>query len=80
MPGHGADPGSSISKVVHAQKVEPMTISELNKFITTADSQVHYPFLYLQVASFKLMKHVELILVIELHLQHLTDNRVSLHR
>ncbi|CAN7094749.1 replication protein A 70 kDa DNA-binding subunit A [Brassica rapa] len=40
LPGHGADPGSSISKVVHAQKVEPMTISELNKFITTADSQI----------------------------------------
>ncbi|CAN6873090.1 unnamed protein product [Brassica oleracea] len=40
LPGHGADPGSSTSKVVHAQKVEPMTISELNKFITTADSQI----------------------------------------
>lgn len=57
-----------------------MTISELNQFITTADSQVMYLFLYLQVANPKLMKHVELILVIGLHLQHLTDNRVSLHR
>ncbi|WZZ72191.1 hypothetical protein YC2023_083561 [Brassica napus] len=34
LNGHGADPGSSTSKV------EPMTISELNKFITTADSQI----------------------------------------
>ncbi|XP_013638250.1 PREDICTED: uncharacterized protein LOC106343550 [Brassica oleracea var. oleracea] len=40
LPGHGADPGSSTSKVVHAQKIEPMTISELNHFITTADSQI----------------------------------------
>ncbi|WZZ58096.1 probable replication factor A 73 kDa subunit [Brassica napus] len=40
LPGHGGDPGSSTSKVVHAQKIEPMTISELNQFITTADSQI----------------------------------------
>ncbi|CAN6880128.1 unnamed protein product [Brassica oleracea] len=38
LPGHGADPGSSTSKVIHAQKIEPMTISKLNQFITTADS------------------------------------------
>ncbi|KAG2247347.1 hypothetical protein Bca52824_086975 [Brassica carinata] len=40
LPGHGAVPGGSTSKVVHAQKIEPMTISELNQFIITADSQM----------------------------------------
>ncbi|KAF3527820.1 hypothetical protein DY000_02041070 [Brassica cretica] len=40
LPGHGAVPGGSTSKVVHAQKIEPMTISELNQFIITADSQI----------------------------------------
>ncbi|CAF2075329.1 unnamed protein product [Brassica napus] len=40
LPGHGAVPRGSTSKVVHAQKIEPMTISELNQFIITADSQI----------------------------------------
>ncbi|KAF2572385.1 hypothetical protein F2Q70_00005133 [Brassica cretica] len=34
------DLGAFTSKVVHAQKIEPMTISELNQFIITADSQI----------------------------------------
>ncbi|RID68697.1 hypothetical protein BRARA_C00840 [Brassica rapa] len=38
--GHGAVPGESTSKVVHAQKIEPMTLSELNQFIITAESQI----------------------------------------
>lgn len=40
MPGHGAEHTASSSKVVHAQKIEPLTVSELNQFIITADSQV----------------------------------------
>nr|VDC81641.1 unnamed protein product [Brassica rapa] len=40
LPGHGAVPGESTSKVVHAQKIEPMTLSELNQFIITAESQI----------------------------------------
>ncbi|CAN7124006.1 unnamed protein product [Brassica rapa subsp. narinosa] len=35
----GADQQASSSKMVHAQKIEPLTISELNQFIITADSQ-----------------------------------------
>ncbi|CAG7888096.1 unnamed protein product, partial [Brassica rapa] len=35
----GADQQASSSKMVHAQKIEPLTISEHNQFIITADSQ-----------------------------------------
>ncbi|KAH0859621.1 hypothetical protein HID58_087882 [Brassica napus] len=35
-----ADLGAFTSKVVRAQKIEPMTTSELNQFIITADSQI----------------------------------------
>ncbi|KAL0649360.1 hypothetical protein Bca4012_092051 [Brassica carinata] len=36
------EPGQSgsSSKVIHAQKIEPMTVSELNQFVLTADPQV----------------------------------------
>ncbi|KAF8096421.1 hypothetical protein N665_0309s0047 [Sinapis alba] len=37
---NAADPGESSSKVVHAQKIEPMTVHELNQFINPADSQI----------------------------------------
>ncbi|KAL0645899.1 hypothetical protein Bca4012_044190 [Brassica carinata] len=37
----GADQQVSSSKMVHAQKIEPLTISELSQFINTADSQVY---------------------------------------
>ncbi|CAN6851887.1 unnamed protein product [Brassica oleracea] len=40
LPGHGTEQGTFSSKVVHAQKIEPLTISELNQFIITADSQI----------------------------------------
>ncbi|CDY18487.1 BnaA01g27080D [Brassica napus] len=36
----GTDQSGSSSKVVHAQKIEPMTVSELNQFIFTADPQI----------------------------------------
>ncbi|KAG2312261.1 hypothetical protein Bca52824_023818 [Brassica carinata] len=45
LPGHGAEHTASSSKVVHAQKIEPLTVSELNQFIITADSQI-IEFLY----------------------------------
>lgn len=40
MPSDGTDQSASSSKVVHAQKIEPMTISDLNQFVITADPQV----------------------------------------
>ncbi|WZZ42742.1 hypothetical protein YC2023_039001 [Brassica napus] len=38
--GHGSEHTSSSSKVVHAQKIEPMTVSELNQFVITSESQI----------------------------------------
>ncbi|KAF3551203.1 hypothetical protein DY000_02003366 [Brassica cretica] len=40
LRGHGADQKASSSKVVHAQKIEPLTAAELNQFIVTADTQI----------------------------------------
>ncbi|CAN7043653.1 unnamed protein product [Brassica rapa subsp. trilocularis] len=40
LPSGGTDQSGSSSKVVHAQKIEPMTVSELNQFIFTADPQI----------------------------------------
>ncbi|KAL0813811.1 hypothetical protein Bca101_070254 [Brassica carinata] len=40
LPGHGADPGSSTSKVIHAQKIEPMTISKLNQSLVSSKMTV----------------------------------------
>lgn len=40
LPGHGSEHTSSSSKVVHAQKIEPMTVSELNQFVITSESQI----------------------------------------
>ncbi|CAF2045791.1 replication protein A 70 kDa DNA-binding subunit A-like isoform X2 [Brassica napus] len=40
LPSGGTDQAGSSSKVVHAQKIEPMTVSELNQFIFTADPQI----------------------------------------
>ncbi|WZZ09137.1 hypothetical protein YC2023_095058 [Brassica napus] len=38
----GVDPdqSGSSSKIVHAQKIEPMTVSELNQFVLTADPHI----------------------------------------
>lgn len=35
----GTEHGASSSKVVHAQKIEPLTVSELNQFVMTAEPQ-----------------------------------------
>ncbi|KAJ4872319.1 Uncharacterized protein Rs2_46011 [Raphanus sativus] len=40
LPGGGTDQGESSTKVVHAQKIEPLTIAELNKFVLTGDPQI----------------------------------------
>ncbi|KAH0837745.1 hypothetical protein HID58_092362, partial [Brassica napus] len=40
LPSGDTDQSGSSSKVVHTQKIEPMTVSELNQFIFTADPQV----------------------------------------
>ncbi|CAH8306070.1 unnamed protein product [Eruca vesicaria subsp. sativa] len=40
LVGEGSSQSSSSSKIVHAQKIEPLTVSELNHFINTADSQI----------------------------------------
>ncbi|CAH8320550.1 unnamed protein product [Eruca vesicaria subsp. sativa] len=39
LTGEGTDGDSGSSKVVHAQKIEPVTVSELNKFIISAEPQ-----------------------------------------
>ncbi|CAH8389755.1 unnamed protein product [Eruca vesicaria subsp. sativa] len=39
LPRDGADQAGSSSKVVHAQKIEPLTIKELNDFVLTGDPQ-----------------------------------------
>ncbi|KAG2329998.1 hypothetical protein Bca52824_001178 [Brassica carinata] len=40
LPGGGTDQEGSSSKVVHAQKIEPLTIAELNQFVVTGDPQI----------------------------------------
>ncbi|KAF2579262.1 hypothetical protein F2Q70_00009819 [Brassica cretica] len=40
LPGGGADETGSSSKVVHAQKIEPLTIAELNEFVLSAEPQI----------------------------------------
>lgn len=40
LPGEGTYAGSGSSKVVHAQKIEPVTVSELNQFVISAEPQV----------------------------------------
>ncbi|KAG2305033.1 hypothetical protein Bca52824_033684 [Brassica carinata] len=40
LPGGGADQGGSSTKVIHAQKIEPLTIAELDNFVLTGDPQV----------------------------------------
>ncbi|CAH8285169.1 unnamed protein product [Eruca vesicaria subsp. sativa] len=40
LPGGGADQEGSSSKVVHAQKIEPLTIKELNDFVLTGEPQI----------------------------------------
>lgn len=40
ITSRGEDQSGSSSKIVHAQKIEPLTLSELNQFIITAESQV----------------------------------------
>ncbi|CAN6876937.1 unnamed protein product [Brassica oleracea] len=40
LPGGGADETGSSSKVVHAQKIEPLTVAELNKFVLSAEPRI----------------------------------------
>ncbi|WZZ34176.1 hypothetical protein YC2023_017583 [Brassica napus] len=40
LPGGGTDQGESSTKMVHAQKIEPLTIAELNNFVLTGDPQI----------------------------------------
>ena len=40
LPGGGADETGSSSKVVHAQKIEPLTVADLNEFVLSAEPQV----------------------------------------
>ncbi|KAL0730706.1 hypothetical protein Bca4012_026800 [Brassica carinata] len=40
LPGGGRDEAESSSKVVHAQKIEPLTIDELNQFVLSAEPQI----------------------------------------
>ncbi|XP_009150788.1 replication protein A 70 kDa DNA-binding subunit B-like isoform X2 [Brassica rapa] len=40
LPGGGADEPGSSSKVVHAQKIEPLTLAELNEFVLSAEPQI----------------------------------------
>ncbi|KAL0813038.1 hypothetical protein Bca101_069481 [Brassica carinata] len=40
LPSGDTDQSGSSSKVVHAQKIESMTVSELNQFVITADPQI----------------------------------------
>ncbi|KAG2321992.1 hypothetical protein Bca52824_015205, partial [Brassica carinata] len=40
LPGGGIDKAGSSSKVVHAQKIEPLTINELNQFVISAEPQI----------------------------------------
>ena len=50
LPGGGADEPGSSSKVVHAQKIEPLTLAELNEFVLSAEPQVQTD--TLEVTSF----------------------------
>ena len=38
--GDGSNQTSSSSKLIHAQKIEPLTVSELNQYVLSADPQV----------------------------------------
>ncbi|CAH8365460.1 unnamed protein product, partial [Eruca vesicaria subsp. sativa] len=40
LPSHGTDEGTGSLKVVHEQKIEPVTVFELHQFIITSVSQV----------------------------------------
>ncbi|CAN6860061.1 unnamed protein product [Brassica oleracea] len=40
LPGGGTYQGESSTKMVHAQKIEPLTIAELNNFVLTGDPQI----------------------------------------
>ncbi|CAN7048494.1 unnamed protein product [Brassica rapa subsp. trilocularis] len=40
LPGGGADEPGSSSMVVHAQKIEPLTLAELNEFVLSAEPQI----------------------------------------
>ncbi|KAF3586779.1 hypothetical protein F2Q69_00031230 [Brassica cretica] len=40
LPGGGTDEPGSSSKVVHAQKIEPLTVAELNEFVLSGDPQI----------------------------------------
>ncbi|KAF2559278.1 hypothetical protein F2Q68_00016150 [Brassica cretica] len=42
LPGDGIEQTTSSSKVVHAQKIEPLTVSELNEYVITAHPQTIY--------------------------------------
>ena len=38
--GDGLNQTGTSSKLLHAQKIEPITVSELNQYVLTADPQV----------------------------------------
>ncbi|CAN6893554.1 unnamed protein product [Brassica oleracea] len=40
LPCGGADETGSSSKVVHAQKIEPLTVAELNEFVLSAEPRI----------------------------------------
>ncbi|KAL0661453.1 hypothetical protein Bca4012_098290 [Brassica carinata] len=40
LPGGETDDTGSSSKVVHAQKIEPLTVAELNEFVLSGDPQI----------------------------------------
>ncbi|KAF2546621.1 hypothetical protein F2Q70_00023093 [Brassica cretica] len=40
LPGGGRDETGSSSKVVHAQKIEPLTVAELSEFVLSGDPQI----------------------------------------
>ena len=40
LVGDGANASSSKSEVVSAQKIEPLTVAELNQYVLAADPQV----------------------------------------
>ncbi|CAH8340569.1 unnamed protein product [Eruca vesicaria subsp. sativa] len=58
FPGGGADQAGSSSKVVHAQKIDPLTIKEFNDFVLTGDPQLDDGWCYIgcSICSKKLLR------------------------
>ncbi|KAG5386045.1 hypothetical protein IGI04_037515 [Brassica rapa subsp. trilocularis] len=49
--GDGSNQTSSSSKLIHAQKLEALTISELNQYVLSADPQTEKGWCYIGCAS-----------------------------